>query len=296
MKLSDSLTGGLSFSPVPVNRRSMVDQVATQLREAILSGSLAVGSTLPSEAKLAASLSVSRPVVREALGSLRALGLVQSKVGRGWEVVGDSINGGLWLADSYLSEHLYEVRQHLEVPSAGYAALRRTDEEIEALRSILDAERRATSATAAVDLDAQFHTGVARCSRNPLFVRMIEFIRAGLEEQSLALSTVSGRSARAVNEHFAVLEAIQAGDRNAAEEAMRAHLTAVSCALLELGRVRPRGSAYFTDHGDAQAAVTAEPGLSAAPARADNGDRRLSESTSQAARPRGTDISAGSGD
>lgn len=211
-----------------------MDQVAAQLREAILSGSLAVGSILPSEARLAASLSVSRPVVREALGSLRALGLVQAKVGRGWEVVADSINGGLWLADSYLSEHLYEVRRHLEVPCAGYAALRRTDEETEALRSILDAERSAASAAAAVELDGQFHIGVARCSRNPLFVRMIEFIRAGLQEQSLALSTLSGRGASAVSEHFAVLDAIQARDRDAAQEAMHAHLTAVSCALLEL--------------------------------------------------------------
>lgn len=234
----------------------MVDQVAAQLRGAILSGSLPVGSTLPAESRLAASLSVSRPVVREALGSLRALGLVRSKAGRGWEVVRDSLNGGLWLADSYLSEHLYEVRQHLEVPAAGYAALRRTEEEIKTLRSILNAERCAASAAEAVNLDARFHITVARCTRNPLFVRVIEFIRAGLEEQSLALATLSGRSARAVSEHFAVLEAIQAADRNAAEKAMRAHLTAVSCALLELGDVRPAHRAHSAGHGAGAVAAT----------------------------------------
>lgn len=216
-----------------------MDQVATQLREAILSGSLAVGSVLPSETKLAGSFSVSRPVVREALGSLKALGLVESRVGRGWEVVSGSLKEGLWLTDSYRSEDLHEVRQHLEVPAAGYAALRRTNEEITALRSILEAERSATSPKAAVDLDARFHIGVARCSRNPLLERIVEFIRSGLEKQSLALSTVSGRSERAVREHFAILDAIGAGDREAAEEAMRTHLAAVSCALLDLAAARP---------------------------------------------------------
>lgn len=238
MNLSDSLAAGQAdppdgggFVPAPVTRRSAVDEVSAQLREAILTRALPVGTVLPSEAKLAASLSVSRPVIREALGSLRALGLVTSRTGKGWEVVSDYIGNGLRLADSYLSEHLYEARMHLEVPAAGYAALRHKDGDVPALHALLEAERKAAAPRQAVELDARFHIGVARCSGNPLLVSMVEFIRTGLVEQSLALSTVKGRAARAVSEHFAILAAIESRDQQAAEAAMRAHLGAVSATV-----------------------------------------------------------------
>jgi DNA-binding FadR family transcriptional regulator len=240
MNLSDSLAASqpdkqaAGFIPAPVARRSVVDEVSAQLREAILGGSLPVGTVLPSEAKLATSLSVSRPVIREALGSLRALGLVTSRVGKGWEVTSDHVGSGLLLADAYLSEHLHEVRQHLEVPAAGYAALRHKDADIAALREILETERSTASPRQAVDLDAAFHVGIARCSGNPLLASLVEFIRAGLAEQSLALSTVKGRSGRAVAEHFSILAAIESRDQAAAQDAMRAHLTAVSDAVCSL--------------------------------------------------------------
>jgi GntR family transcriptional repressor for pyruvate dehydrogenase complex len=76
--------------------------------------------------------------------------------------------------------------------------------------------------------------GVARCSGNPLLVSLIEYIRTGLEEQSLALSTVTGRSRQAVAEHFTILEAIASRDAAAAEAAMREHLGAVSTAICSL--------------------------------------------------------------
>jgi len=240
MNLSDNLTIGQSdkpasaFVPAPVTRRSVVDEASTQLREAILGGSLPVGTVLPSEAKLAASLSVSRPVIREALGSLRALGLVTPRAGKGWEVTSDHVGSGLLLAGAYLSEHLHEVRQHLEVPAAGRAALRHKDADITRLHDILETERSAASPRQAVDLDAAFHIGIARCSGNPLLASLVEFIRAGLVEQSLALSTVKGRSSRAVAEHFTILAAVESRDQSAAEDAMRAHLTAVSDAVCSL--------------------------------------------------------------
>lgn len=228
----DSLSGGLDRL-APVTRRSAVAQVTDQLREAVLS--MEVGSGLPSEAKLAAAFGVSRPVVREALGSLRATGLVSSTVGKGWQVVRNSVGSTLMLADAYCSEDLSEVRMHIEVPSAGYAAARHKDADLEYLRHTLVTESEADTPASAVRLDGQFHIGVARASGNPLFERMVEFIRAGLEEQSRALSTVRGRSERAVAEHFAVLSAIEARDVDGAEQAMREHLGAVTDAVCSLG-------------------------------------------------------------
>lgn len=221
----------------PVTRRSAVDQVAEQLRNAVLK--MAAGDGLPSEAKLAATFGVSRPVVREALGSLRATGLVDSAVGKGWHVLSNRVGSSLLLADSYRSEHLNEVRLHLEVPSAGFAAARHQQGDLEFLRRTLQTESTADNPTSAVRLDGQFHAGVARASGNPLLERIVEFIRTGLEEQSRALSTVRGRSERAVAEHWAIVDAIAARDVRAAEEAMQAHLNAVSDAVCALGGHRP---------------------------------------------------------
>ncbi|QXJ21357.1 FadR family transcriptional regulator [Actinomadura graeca] len=243
MNLSDSLAANQepSFVATPVARWSAVDQVIAQLREGIASGALPVGSKLPSETKLAASLGVSRPVIREALGSLRTLGLVASSVGKGWQVTSDTVSSNLVLADSYLPEHLYEVRQHLEVPSAGYAALHRTDSDVERLRQILEDEGGAADPTSAVALDGAFHIGIARCSGNPLLERLVEYIRTGLEEQSRALTTLHGRGQQAMAEHQAILDAISAGDRQAAEAAMQAHLDAVMRSVASLGTVTGDG-------------------------------------------------------
>jgi DNA-binding FadR family transcriptional regulator len=236
MNLSDRLPAGDLIDAEPANRRSAVDRVADELRDLVLR--MDVGDGLPSEAKLAAAHGVSRPVVREALGSLRAVGLVASAVGKGWHVVSNNVGNSLLLAGSYRSEHLNEVRLRLEVPSAGFAAARHEDGDLDFLRRTLETESSADNPASAVRLDGQFHIGVARASGNPLLERVIEFIRTGLEEQSRALSTVRGRSERAVAEHWAILEAIGARDVRGAEEAMRAHLDAVSDAVCSLGAPR----------------------------------------------------------
>lgn len=234
VNLSDSNTARQAIGELaPVTRRSAVDQVADQLRKAVLA--MSIGDGLPAEAKLAATFGVSRPVVREALGSLRATGLVASTVGKGWHVVSNSVGTGLLLAGAYRSEDLNEVRLHLEVPSAGFAAARHKESDLDFLRRTLQTESTADNPSSAVRLDGQFHIGIARASSNPLLERVVEFIRTGLEEQSRAVSTVRGRSERAVAEHWAILEAIGERDVRRAEDAMRAHLNAVSDAVCSLG-------------------------------------------------------------
>ena len=62
----------------PVTRTPLSAQVATQLRAAIMAGDIAPGQELPTERELVEAFGVSRASVREALGSLRAEGLVVS--------------------------------------------------------------------------------------------------------------------------------------------------------------------------------------------------------------------------
>ncbi len=71
----------------PVNRKNAAEIVFEDIRSAITTGRLIVGTRLPSEAQLAAKYSVSRPIVREALRSLQTLGLTQTRTGSGTYVL-----------------------------------------------------------------------------------------------------------------------------------------------------------------------------------------------------------------
>ena len=75
MSLSDSWTA----RPAAINRQNAAEAVFEDLRGAIESGELPLGTRLPSEAALAERYGVSRPIVREALRSAQTLGLTQTR-------------------------------------------------------------------------------------------------------------------------------------------------------------------------------------------------------------------------
>ncbi len=219
---------------VPVEHRSAAQHVRSQLVELIESGHFDINDRLPSEAELASSFGVSRSVIREALHSLNALGLTKSYAGRGTFIAATRAHSQL-LSGRYLPAHLNEVRRHLEVPSARLAAERRTQEDVDQLRELLDTFDKTAEPRERVEVDASFHSAIARATGNPLFPRLIEDLRAVLQDQALAVSAMPGRSAQASAEHRAIFEAIRDGDADMAELAMRRHLAAVENTSKSLG-------------------------------------------------------------
>jgi GntR family transcriptional regulator, transcriptional repressor for pyruvate dehydrogenase complex len=208
-----------------IERTSMAEAVRAQLQDLIESGSVAVGERLPSEKDLARSFDVSRPVVREALGSLRAMGMVASLTGRGTYVTATRVDDpALSLLGRYSTDELYEVRSHLEIPGARLAAHRRGAAQIDRLREIVDTSRRTDDPVAWVRLDLAFHGELASMSGNRVQVLLVEALRDLLTEQSLAVARLPDRLAAATEEHLAILEAVEAGDAGAAEKAMSRHL------------------------------------------------------------------------
>ncbi len=221
---------------LPLNRvvrRSAADDVRVQLVALIESGHLQVNDRLPSEAELARRFGVSRPIVREALGRLQALGLTESRPGSGTFVASNATRLTLGFGQ-YSASDLNEVRRFLEVPAARLAALRRTNEDLEKLRLILEYEDNATSVEDAIREDTDFHSEIARATGNMLFVRLVEDLRELLKEQTLAVSTLRNRASSISREHRAVLEAIVAGDGDTAATAMNAHLDAVERAIRKI--------------------------------------------------------------
>jgi GntR family transcriptional regulator, transcriptional repressor for pyruvate dehydrogenase complex len=217
----------------PVRRSRLYEEVVDRLRELIDVQGLQPGDRLMSERELAERLGVSRTSVRQALTALEVMGLVRVRHGGGVFLARapDAVVPSLAseLVDRY--EHLpavMEVREAIETQTARLAARRRGDD---ALRTMWDAvaamEDAIDSGGDPATSDAQFHSAVVRAARNPLLERLWADLAEPIDQTRRASLARPGRPPRSLAGHRAILEAIEAGDEDAAAAAMRAHLSLV---------------------------------------------------------------------
>lgn len=218
------------------------DKVAHELTELIISGRLRVGDKLPSERELSERFGVSRPVIREAVGGLKARGLLVDHPRRGHVVAAvdaDAVSQSLTL---YVRGRrvdyapLLQVRAVLEVSAAGIAASHASEAQIEELAA---AEAKLTpelDADAAAVADVEFHRTIAALTGNEYFVLLIDSLRDVLldaQRPTLADPKIVATARRA---HRKILRAIQARDPEAARTAMQAHLDLAGRQMADLLR------------------------------------------------------------
>ena len=192
------------------NSRDRVSTVSRRLERAILSGELAVGARLPPERALGEKMNVSRSVVREAIGRLSSLGLVESRHGSGTRV---SAPSGRQIALGYQRlfsgseedlEDLATVRLALETTIASLAALNRTDAHLahlEAAQKTLGNPRR--SLAAHVKADGQFHATLADATGNRFFPLVLAPIHEALIDSRL--KTLGRYGAALAHAHHATI-------------------------------------------------------------------------------------------
>ncbi|MBD0421075.1 FCD domain-containing protein [Streptomyces sp. NPDC052309] len=209
----------------------LVEQAAERLRAQITGGHWPVGTRLPGETTLAKELGVGRSTVREALRALAGAGLVQPRQGAGVFVIAtEPVEDWPTRLRRAAVTDVYEVRMAVEVHAAHLAAARRTDDDTAALRTALD-ERRAASArddTAFVDADIALHRAVVAAAHNPLltdlFTEFVPTLREGLLDM-LDLVRVREHDPNTGDDtHTALVEAVVAGDPEAAAAALRGEL------------------------------------------------------------------------
>jgi len=218
---------------VPQRRARLADRLYGRLMEEIANGRWVEGARLPTEKELCQSFDVSRAVVREAMMRLQADGLVVTRQGSGTFVTRRPPVRLLELAPAdALAGHLraMEVRLGLEGQAAKLAAQRHDRAGLAAIAEALSAMRDAMEAGApAQAADFRFHRSVAAASGNGMFVQVLDMLAAEVRDSmSVALSlTRAGsreRSARVLDEHVRIHDAIAAGDGDGAEIAMRYHI------------------------------------------------------------------------
>jgi DNA-binding FadR family transcriptional regulator len=224
--VNDSPTAG------KIKRVSAAEATFQALKELLLSDDVAVGDRLPSENDLAKRFGVSRSILREALGACSTLGLTETRVGSGTYVLSKQERPQLTFG-GYSAADLIEARPNVEVPSAGYAAERRTDEQLEALRDLVERMDASDDLRAWVRLDGQFHIAIAEASGNPVLASLVALLREGLNPQSEFLNLTRARRVASDIEHREIFEAIEAGSAEDARAAVANHIAQVSRALGE---------------------------------------------------------------
>lgn len=225
----------MAFNPQPVSRAR--EQVESQIREAILSGTFKRGDKLPSEAELSSDFSVSRTTVREALRSLAAGGLIHKVPGASGgsfvQIIDSSALGGV-LSDSIENtlrlgtvkyDEVAQVRSLLEVPSATLAAMNRTEDGVQELRSIVERQKEITFGHPEVpQLDISFHSAIGDASGNRVLASFVTALHTAIRPVlATHLDAETGRNT--VRQHAAIVKAIEQGDTKAAADAMQEHLS-----------------------------------------------------------------------
>ena len=216
-----------------LTKQSLAAQLAEKLVEEITSGACSPTGMLPSEQALAAKYGVSRPVVREALTQLSALGFVEIKNGVGAvirEINGETLKvffRRLLLAGSRQDIiDIFEIREILESLSVIKAAAKCGKLEIAELKKTVTQMRQSIEVPITyTQLDVQFHTQIALFSKNLSLFHFISSIRHTLISVNNTLRSELGPGERlAIQEnHEQIFEAISRRDLISARKAMDAH-------------------------------------------------------------------------
>jgi DNA-binding FadR family transcriptional regulator len=207
--------------------------VASSISREIAQGRLKTGDQLPTEQALAQTFGVSRNVVREAIARLRSEGRIWSQQGRG-AFVADVPNSTVLTIDydalqqAAAFRSLFELRGILEVQAAALAAMRRTEDDITAMRDVLETMTNAPYGSVAwLKMDLEFHRTVAAATGNAYMVQFLVFVSERVRDSILASGNQQKSDDMAsitLGEHRRILAAIEAGDAEGAQLAMQAHL------------------------------------------------------------------------
>ncbi len=213
----------MSLAPLPIQREAapLRAQAVDYLRSAIVTGAYAPGSRLI-EKNLCEELSVSRTVIRESLRQLETERLVDIK---------PNIGPIVHLLTRQEAANLYEVRASLEALAGRLAARNATREQVARLREVVStiaSETQAAPLASTLKLKNSFYATLVEASNNPTIGELFDNVQARISELRSLTLRQDGRPAAMVIELNAIVEAIAAGDEEAASRLCQQHVEAAS--------------------------------------------------------------------
>lgn len=218
------------MSAMRVHGVSLTYGLLETLGQAIVAGDYD-GQAFPTEGELATRHGASRTVAREAVKMLAAKGLLTSRPRQGtrvqpvasWNLLDPDVTR--WMTERPFSPRIYrdytEVRLAVEPIAARLAAVRATVADLavigQALQTMTD---EAGDHARALLADIDFHVAILKAAGNPFLLQMRELIQTALTISIGLTNRISGHTAN-IDDHASVLQAIERGDAEGAESAMK---------------------------------------------------------------------------
>lgn len=209
-----------------------VDKIINQIKKLISSGQLQPGDKLPSERMLSQKFGVGRTQVRDAIRKLEFYGILKTLPQSGTVVAGFGVTALEGLISDVLQlqgadfHSLVETRVLLEVNTARFAAIRRTEDDLVSINKALKEYERAVKAgRPSVEEDLMFHLKIAEASKNTVLNSLMLIITPDILTYFTENNVCSGnRPVSALEEHHIILNYIKEGEPDFAADAMRKHL------------------------------------------------------------------------
>ena len=211
---------------------SALDTALHGLRALIADRALRPGDRLPSEGELCERLGVSRGSLREAIRTLAALGVLETRHGSGSyvsELRAADLIGSLSLTVGLLPMagvlELTELRRVLEPHAAALAAARIDEDTVAALDEVLTEIESTTDFEAQSRLDHEFHMAISSVAGNEALTRLIDVLRS--RSRAYQISDPEDAAELKIHSdagHRAILRGLAAADPVAASAAASAHV------------------------------------------------------------------------
>lgn len=211
---------------------SALDTALHGLRALIADGALRPGDRLPSEGELCERLGVSRGSLREAIRTLAALGVLETRHGSGSyvsELRAADLIGSLSLTVGLLPMagvlELTELRRVLEPHAAALAAARIDEDTVAALDAVLTEIESTTDFEAQSRLDHEFHMAISSVAGNEALTSLIDVLRS--RSRAYRISDPEDAAELKIHSdagHRAILRGLEAADPVAASAAASAHV------------------------------------------------------------------------
>lgn len=202
----------------PSKKPNEVDEYYQRLHEAIVRGVLSPNQRLV-ELELAEQFGIGRAAVRTILDRLVQDGLVEREAHR-----------GAWVRSIAVEEaiEMYEARAVIEGLAARYAARNAEPAAVAELQQLVNEMAHALAAGDLLAMsahNARLHAKILQTANHRTATRLLERLQAQHVHFQYRMILVPGRAAHSMQEHRTIVAAIAAHDSDAAEQAMRHHLT-----------------------------------------------------------------------
>lgn len=223
----------MNMTMQPLSKTNLAETAIEAIRSEILAKRWAVGNKLPNEAALCGMLSVSRGTVREAVRVLVSQGYLETRQGSGTYVLSTTDSSmPLTMARRAGLRDQFEARCALDVEAARLASIRQTPAVIAGLRTLLEERGNYDGGDKAAFIarDLAFHKAVIAASQNRAMIEIYDFFSASITE------TIEATLGQDVPEpdmqaHADIIDAIETGDPEKADAAVRRFMAPVIAAL-----------------------------------------------------------------